>query len=730
MRVYIDTRDGFCTQSFSILYTRRYNLAFSLVDDVFVAQKQILGTAMFVGVTVWSVISSFYYIAERKNTDMIYCDAAPAACFENQEEIDTSLCTIDDFGIVDCSAAGCPNVDGKESCWNLYRSIIDSSFWALMNLFGESPLADQHSVSGKFVGTLTAVVAVAVFALPAGIFGSGFEDQIAKRHEVRLAAEADPSVDSGEDNGSVDEEEWEIVDVVGDESTLRGKMYNFLHVQNSRAANAFDTLINVLIVGTAMTFMFASISVQGWSDWFEFAAVVIFSVEYFCRLYSIGENPSISRCAYVTSFLAIVDLLSFAPFWVDYSLRIFLGAKYSQYILLGELVRWLRLLRLLRFEKYTKAFTTFDDVIRDNSDVLGITGFSAMLLWILFSAILYLLERDNPNGDMQKYYKSVPHAMWVTLLNLSGECPLAFYSPSGKVVQGIIGLFATAIFGVPIGILGAGFEEYVSDSNEDTPDEDTTPSGEDTQEESASTQKIIYDFVNGFGSTAARIFEASIYFLILGTVTVGIIQTVPGKEDMFSELEFIAVVAFTFEYLLRFISAGADPDFAKTSNVFLRSMKYIFSFYSIIDLLAIVPFYLAYLYPNSWIDQNDEYLRMFRLLRLLKLDKYIPSFSLIDDVIRLKKNSLIVSGFAAMTLWILFSGIMYVAESSDESEEIDNLPLYGCVENCHMDTRFSTFWESFSLVGIHLTGDFPLIVSWTYYGMKLITFVRDICLTY
>lgn len=47
-------------------------------------------------------------------------------------------------------------------------------------------------------------------------------------------------------------------------------------------------------------------------------------------------------------------------------------------------------------------------------------------------------------------YKTVPHSMWITLLNLSGEIPLAHYSPIGKVLIGIIGLFATAIFGMSI----------------------------------------------------------------------------------------------------------------------------------------------------------------------------------------------------------------------------------------------------------------------------------------
>lgn len=84
------------------------------------------------------------------------------------------------------------------------------------------------------------------------------------------------------------------------------------------------------------------------------------------------------------------------------------------------------------------------------------TGFTAVLFWVLFGGILYYTERNNPDEEMSSNYKTVPDSMWVTLLNLSGESPLAQYSLLGKIITGIIGLFATGLFGIPIGVLGAG----------------------------------------------------------------------------------------------------------------------------------------------------------------------------------------------------------------------------------------------------------------------------------
>jgi len=76
------------------------------------------------------------------------------------------------------------------------------------------------------------------------------------------------------------------------------------------------------------------------------------------------------------------------------------------------------------------------------------------------------------------------------------------------------------------------------------------------------------------------------------------------------------------------VGAGADPEFSGSGGVMAR-LRFVASFYSVIDLLAIVPFYVAVALPESLVNEYDEYLRMLRILRLVKLDKYIPSITLI-----------------------------------------------------------------------------------------------------
>lgn len=336
---------------------------------MYAAQKDILGTAIFIGCTTWISVSTLYYVVERKSLDMIYCGAAPDYC---PEEVDTSLCTIDSWGITNCTNADCPpSEEYPEPCYNMFQSIPMASFYALLNLFGEFPLIDQHTVGGMIVGTFTAVVAVAVFALPASIVASGFENEIEKRvGDFATALPPDRGLLTPNHQSS--------------SSSLRGRLYNFFHAQVSPGAVTFDYFINFLIVGTGITFCIDTLDVSNevfgqLMDIFEFLAVLVFTAEYVAKLYSCSEDPKFGNgitglLIYISSFLPMVDLLSVLPYWIEV---IIVGGIAVE----SNLVKALRLLRIFRFEKYTNAFSSFDDILWKNKDVLAVTAFTAILLW-------------------------------------------------------------------------------------------------------------------------------------------------------------------------------------------------------------------------------------------------------------------------------------------------------------------------------------------------------------
>lgn len=368
---------------------RAYSSALTLFDDVFYRQRGILATALFVGMTTWVAVSSLYYLAERRNVSMIYCGSTPGCA-----DVDTSQCSFDTWGFVECP--DCPSTPTVPyPCYNMYQSILSASYYSLLNLFGEFPLITQHSPWGKLVGTFVAVIAVAVFALPAGIVANGFEAVLEERQHNTASIEQDNDVGNTDHSAIAAEEEYlnqsDLTEDASCKSHRKGRIYNFFH----SSTNLYCHLLDVLVIGTTLTFVcspgtkynsFGSLgtTISMACDIFEFLSVLIFTFDYVVKVYCITEHPHYSepvwgRLRYIVEFLPIVDFLSFAPFWA--ALLVFSSQS-------SALVKCMRLLRLFRFERYTKAFTTFDDIVRQNYDMFVVTGISAVILWVFFSAVM------------------------------------------------------------------------------------------------------------------------------------------------------------------------------------------------------------------------------------------------------------------------------------------------------------------------------------------------------
>lgn len=646
-------------------------------------------------------------------------------------------------------------------------------YFTLLNLFGEYPLADRQSSWGMVVAVGVAVFAVFVFGIPTGIFGNGFRESLKKRREQEarettfMTASADShqppaAVTYGATEGSGQASLESIAAIT--EDTWRVQMYHFFQ-QGTTAGIVYDRFSAALILTSVLSFFVETLPavqqavlLKRFLDIFELVTVVIFTLEYGLRAYSMGVDPKYAgfkgMWRHLTTFLSLVDLASIIPYWIGVvtSGSIFSGESSASYI-----IRALRLLRLFRTERYMQAFTVFDDVLWGQSDVLLVTGFSALIFWVFFSSIMYYLERSNPDNEMAMYYRTIPDAMWVTLLNLSGECPLAMYMPAGQIVTAIIGIFAVGFVGIPIGILGAGFQEWIEDHQEDTPDAvQAAPDGsqppevspnlstekkkgspfgpaEDLEEgggseallySSGSFKKQASEFILG-RTPAGQVFELVILALIFVTITLAIVDTVPGMQcslangnssswcGSFQVVEAIAAIIFTVEYLLRFYTASPSP------------WSFLFSFYSLVDLFAILPWYAAVMFPGGWVDQNSAIFLMFRVLRLCKLDQYVPSLTLIDDVFRLKQNSLEVAGLVALTLWIVFTSLMYLTEYQDMTNSIDDIPLQGCKTGCKQADRYSDAFAAMPFTFIHLTGDYP-IIEYTLAG-RVVCFFMVIC---
>ncbi|MDR1800497.1 MAG: ion transporter [Lachnospiraceae bacterium] len=166
------------------------------------------------------------------------------------------------------------------------------------------------------------------------------------------------------------------------------------------------------------------------------------------------------------------------------------------------------------------------------------------------------------------------------------------------------------------------------------------------------------------------VFDGVIITLIIINVLTVILDTftLPKAVSVtLSVFETISVVIFTIEYIARVWTS--DLMFPKLKPYKAR-LKYIFSFMALIDLFAIVPFYLPFVLP---IDLRVlRSLRIIRLLRIFKVNRYTTAFVAIGNVFKKKKTQLLSSIFIVVILMIIASVLMYSVESTAQPEAFGN----------------------------------------------------------
>jgi voltage-gated potassium channel len=92
---------------------------------------------------------------------------------------------------------------------------------------------------------------------------------------------------------------------------------------------------------------------------------------------------------------------------------------------------------------------------------------------------------------------------------------------------------------------------------------------------------------------------------------------------------------------------------------------------ALIDLLAIIPFYLPLLSPQMRVGRA---LRLFRLFRVLKLNRYTDSLTIVVQVLRLKQEELILSLFVLSILLAIASSLIYFAEHQAQPDAFSSIP--------------------------------------------------------
>jgi len=174
------------------------------------------------------------------------------------------------------------------------------------------------------------------------------------------------------------------------------------------------------------------------------------------------------------------------------------------------------------------------------------------------------------------------------------------------------------------------------------------------------------------GDDTSYVFDQLILGLIFLNVFAAIISTVPSIDEIygsyFYSFEMFSVVVFTVEYLVRIWTCVEAESFSKP---FLGRIKYFFTPMAMIDILAVLPFYIVLLGVDL---RMLRVLRLFRLLRVAKAGRYFKAMHMIRNVFRSRKEELIISMLLILMILILSSSVMYYVENDTQPEAFSSIP--------------------------------------------------------
>jgi voltage-gated potassium channel len=205
------------------------------------------------------------------------------------------------------------------------------------------------------------------------------------------------------------------------------------------------------------------------------------------------------------------------------------------------------------------------------------------------------------------------------------------------------------------------------------------------------SKEAIRKTVDSTDNLVGKFFTFTVQFLIVISLITFSIDTLPDLslevKNLLKIIEVVTVGIFTFEYALRFIIAE-------------RKFKFIFSFYGLVDLLAILPFYIA-----SGFDLHAiRVFSLLRLVRILKLFKYNQAINRFHRALVIAKEELILFGFVAAIMIYLSAVGIYYCENAAQPEQFKSV--------------FHSLWWSVTTLTTVGYGDMYPITA----GGKLFTF--------
>ena len=179
-------------------------------------------------------------------------------------------------------------------------------------------------------------------------------------------------------------------------------------------------------------------------------------------------------------------------------------------------------------------------------------------------------------------------------------------------------------------------------------------------------------FPSEYGGELHHMFDTFIVIWVVISVIAVVLESVQSIHYLlnleFLILDAVAVSVFTLEYCLRLYCCVEEPGYQKAITGRLKLAK---STASVIDLLAIAPFFLEVFLHHLF---DLRFMRVFRLLRLLKLTRYTGATKSLSQVIAREWPVMAASAFIMLLLVVMTASLGYLFEHEAQPDKFENIP--------------------------------------------------------
>jgi voltage-gated potassium channel len=229
------------------------------------------------------------------------------------------------------------------------------------------------------------------------------------------------------------------------------KPKNIIENSDTMSGKFFDFTIQFLIIVSLISFTLETIpdlskQTKSWLNLIEIICVIIFSIEYFLRLFFADKKQK-----FVFSFYGLIDLFAILPFYISSgidlrSIRIF---------------RLFRLFRAFKLFRYSKALQRFKDAFNSVKAELVLFIVATLFLLYISSVGIYYFE----NGAQPENFSSIFHCLWwaVATLTTVGYGDVYPITIGGRIFTSVVVLIGIGIVAVPTGLIASALTKVVDE---------------------------------------------------------------------------------------------------------------------------------------------------------------------------------------------------------------------------------------------------------------------------